>query len=174
MMYGQSQAANWFQIATIRALKGLGLSSRGLETLRSVGLAAHPVTVAAMCKTISPQHLVSVKKVFEDALENEYMAIAFIDDHHNIHTNHCPSSESQTKVAPMATLLVKSFKNVKEIIFVGPDDEDALPANSALLQDLLRKSLSRISKSYVNVMPDWLQATFFDPKSQRSRLLDHE
>ena len=92
----------------------------------------------------------------------------------SFHTKHCPSSESQTQVAHMATLLVKSFENVKAINSVGPDDQYPLPANSALLQNLLTKSLSSISKSYVNVMPDWLQAKFFDPESQRSRLLEHD
>ena len=105
-----------------------------------MGLAALPVTVATMWNKISSGHHVSVKMVFEDAVENEYMVIAFIDYYHNIHTNHRPSSESQTKVAHLATLLVKSFKNVKEINSVGPDNHDPLPANSALLQDLLRKA----------------------------------
>ena len=73
------------------------------------------------------------------------MVIAFIDDYRNIHTNHRPSSESQTNVA---TLLVKSFTNVKAIDSAGPDDQDQKPANSALLQ-------------------------FFDPESQWSRLLAH-
>ena len=33
MMYGQSQQAHWFQVATARTVKGLGASSRGIETL---------------------------------------------------------------------------------------------------------------------------------------------
>ena len=144
MLYGQSQAANWFQIATTRTLKGLCLSSRGVEALRNMGLAAHPFTVASTCKKISSAHLETVKQFFDNAVENEYMVTAFIDDYHNIHTNHRPSSESQTNVAHMATLLVKSYKNVKAINSAGPDDQDQNPANNALLQDLLLRSLSRI------------------------------
>ena len=139
-----------------------------------MGLAAHPFTVASTCKKISSEHLETVKQFFDDAIENEYMVVAFIDDYHNIHTNHRPSSESQTNVAHMATLLVKSYKNVKAINSAGPDNQDQKPANSALLQDLLLKSLSRISKSYVDVMLDWLQAKLFDPESQRVRLLAHD
>ena len=45
MLYGQSQATNWFQITTTRTLKGLCLSSRGVETLRNMGLAAHLLTL---------------------------------------------------------------------------------------------------------------------------------
>ena len=74
----------------------------------------------------------------------------------------------------MTTLLVKSFKNVKAIKSVGPGDQDPLPANSALLQDILTKTLSSIFKSYVNLMQDWLQAKYCDPESQRSRLLEHD
>ncbi len=87
MLYGPSQAANWFQVATTRTLKGLGLTSRGVETLRNMGLAAHPLTVASTCKKISSEHLKTVKKFFEDAVDHENMVIAFIDDSHNIYTN---------------------------------------------------------------------------------------
>ena len=174
MMFGQSQAANWFPVANTRILKGLGLTSRGVETLRTIGLATHPSTISNCCKKISSAHLESVREFFKDALNNEYMVIVFIDDYHNIHTNHRPTSESQTKVAHMATLLVKSFKNVKAIVSAGPDDQDKKPANNELLQNFLERSMDKISKSYVDVMPDWLPAEFYDPESQRSRLLAHD
>ena len=72
-MYGQSQQANWFQIATARTLKGLGISSRGVETLRNMGLAAHPNTVSSATKKASSEHLEIVHKFFKDAVDNEYM-----------------------------------------------------------------------------------------------------
>ena len=45
LMYGQSQQANCFQVAIARTLRGLGVSDRGVGTLRKIGLAAHPETV---------------------------------------------------------------------------------------------------------------------------------
>ncbi len=121
MLFGQSQATNWFQVATTRTLKGLGITSRGVKTLRNMGLDAHFLTVASTCKKISSENLETVKKFFEDAVENEYIVIAFIDDSHNIYTNHRPSSGSQTNMGHMAALLVKSFKNVKAIHSTGQD-----------------------------------------------------
>ena len=50
MMYGQSQQANWFQVATARTVKGLGASSRAIETLRNMGLATHPLTALNVSK----------------------------------------------------------------------------------------------------------------------------
>ena len=50
LMYGQSQQCNWFQVANARTLKGLGISSKGVETLRNMGLAAHPNTVLSETK----------------------------------------------------------------------------------------------------------------------------
>ncbi len=73
MLYGQSLAANWFQVATTRTLKGLGLTSRVVETLRNMGLVAHPLTVAPTCKKISSKHLKTVEKFFEDVVNDEYM-----------------------------------------------------------------------------------------------------
>ena len=62
LIYGQSQQANWFQIATARTLRGLGVSDRGVETLRKMGLAAHPDTVSNVCREMSSDHLNRVKK----------------------------------------------------------------------------------------------------------------
>ena len=33
--------------------------------------------------------------------------------------------------------------------------------------------MKQLSKTYVNDMPDWLETKFFDPESQRHRLLVH-
>ena len=64
LMYGQSQQANWFQVATARTLKGLGISSRGVETLRNMGLAAHPNTVSSATKKSFSEHLETVHQFF--------------------------------------------------------------------------------------------------------------
>ena len=53
-------------------------------------------------------------------------------------------------------------------------DQDSLPANLALLEPLLRGRTPSLSKTRVDIMPDWLLAQFFDPESQRSRLLVHD
>ncbi len=50
MMYGESQHANWYQVALARALKGLDVLNRGIETLGNIGVAAHPITVLNMTK----------------------------------------------------------------------------------------------------------------------------
>ncbi len=102
------------------------------------------------------------------------MVIAFIDDYLSIYTIHLPSSDSQTNVAHMVTLLLKSYKNVKAIDSTEPDYQDKKPSNNALLQNLLQPNISTISKSYNQVILDWLQCKFFDPESQRSRLLVHD
>ena len=45
---------------------------------------------------------------------------------------------------------------------------------NGLLRHLIDKSSSKLAKSYVEVMPDWLHATVFHPESQRYRLLAHD
>ena len=174
MMYGQSQQANWFQVATARTVKGLGVSSRGIETLRNMGLTAHPSTATNVSKKMSLSHHESVNNFFEEAILNEYMVVIFIDDYHNIHTTHRPSHGTQTQPAHMATLLLKSFQNIQAIYSAGPYDQDPKPANNDLLSSLIDKKLTKLAKSYVEVMPDWLQAKFFDPESERYRLLAHD
>ena len=57
LMYGQSQQANWFQVATGRTLRGLGVSDSGVAALRRLGLAANPYTVTNVSKEMSLGHL---------------------------------------------------------------------------------------------------------------------
>ena len=70
MMYGQSQQANWYQVALARTLRGLDVSNRGIETLRNIGVAAHPMTVSNTTKRISSTHLNGVHKFFETAAKD--------------------------------------------------------------------------------------------------------
>ena len=45
MVYSQSQRCNSFQIALSRTLQQFGISEKGLESLRNLGITAHPRTV---------------------------------------------------------------------------------------------------------------------------------
>ena len=173
LIYGQSQQANWFQVATARTLKGLGISDKGMETLRHMGLAAHPVTINNACKEASADHLNSVQQTIHDATENEKLIMIYIDDYHNIHSHHRPSTKETTQVIHMATLLMKVF-DTKAIPHNQDPINDPIPANTDALKDLLSSKMKVLSKTYVNEMPDWLQTLFFDPESQRHRLLVHD
>ena len=174
MMYRQSQQANWFQVATARTVKGLGASSRGIETLRNMGLTTHPVTASKVSRKMSLSHYESVNKFFQEAISNKHLVVIFIDDYLNIHTNHRPTDIAQTQPIHMATLLLKSFQNINAVYSAGPHDQAPEPANNGLLRLLIDKNSSKLAKSYVEVVPDWLQAKFFDPESQRYRLLAHD
>ena len=137
LMYGQSQQCNWFQVANAKTLKGLGTSSRGVETLRNMGLTSYPNTVHSDTKQASSEHIATVHQIFQDAVTKKYMTALFIDDFHIIHTHHCPSSSSQTQVSHMTPLLVKQFPTMPAIKPHSFADQDSLPANLALLEPLL-------------------------------------
>ena len=66
MLYGQSQQANWFQVATACTIKGLGVSSRVVETLRNMGLTTHSSTVSIASKKIALGRQEIVKRFFEE------------------------------------------------------------------------------------------------------------
>ena len=72
----------------------------------------------------------------------------------------------------MATLLIKVFEK-NAIPQVEDSVNDPVPANIELLGPLLSNKMKQLSKTYVNDMPDWLETKFFDPESQRHRLLVH-
>ena len=117
--------------------------------------------------------LTGLKKVLHGAKLDELLVMIFIDDYHNIHTHHRPLSDTQTQVVHMASLLVKVF-DIHAIPQVENPPNDPVPANIALLKSLLSNKMKQLSKTYVSDMPDWLDSEFFDPESQRHRLLVHD
>ena len=99
-------------------------------------------------------HLGSVKKVFDDAVQEKKLIAIFIDDYHNIHTHHRPSTSKQTQVTHMATLLIKVFPTVAAIDHEGLTVNDPNPVNTNLIEKLLTNKMSLLSKTYVDTMPD--------------------
>ena len=174
LVYGQSQRANWFQVATARTLKGFGVTTRGMETLRNMGFTAHPRTVNNANECISMNHSETVKDFFNNAAEKGHMVVIFIDDYHNIHAYRSTSNSEISQVINMATLLVKSSLSVEAISHATIPVNDSKPANLESLSSILDENIDLLSKSYVSVMPDWMRAKFFDPESERHRLLIHD
>ena len=117
-----------------------------------MGLTTHPNTVLSETKKASSEHIATVHQFFEDAVTNNYMIAVFIDDFHNIHSYHHPSSSSQTQVCHMTTLLVKKFPTMPAIKPHSYADQDSLPANLALLEPLLLGYTPSFSKTYVDII----------------------
>ena len=167
LIYGQSQKANSFQVALSTTLRQFGLSEQGLMSLRNLGIAAHPHTIKAAAKSSASSYPNSLVKFFQDAVNNEKLVVVMIDDYHNIHTKHRPESKTQTNAVHMSTLLVKVF-----------DDVDAISANSSQRSSsdsgsVIGQRMPLLCSRYAENMPDWVVAKYFDPASERQRLVIH-
>ena len=149
MIYGQSQQANCSQVVTARAVKGLVASCRGTETLQNMGLTTHPVAASIVSRKMSMNHHESVHKFFQNAISNKNLVVIFIDDYHNIHTNHRPSDAAQTQPIHMATLLLKIFQNIQAVYSPGADDQVPEPGNNGILRHFIDKDLSKLEKSII-------------------------
>ena len=174
MMYSQSQKSNAFQVALSRTLQQFGITKQGLESLRNLGIAAHPQTVKVLAKSSSSTHSSSVLTFIESAIEKNQLIIFCIDDYHNIHTQHRPEAKTQTQAIHMTTLLLKVFPNVKAIPHYGNNVKSKSPVEIANVKSFVSSNLSIISKPYVENMPDWVLAKYFDPEAERQRLLVHD
>jgi hypothetical protein len=173
MVYSQSQRCNSFQIALSRTLQQFGISERGLESLRNLGITAHPRTVKAQSKLSSSFHSDTVQSFIESAIENEQLLIFLIDDYHNIHTQHRPEAKKQTQDIHMTTLLLKVFPEIKAI----PKNVDLHPKSPVTIPELkvfMSSNMDSLSKTYAETMPDWVVAKYFDPEEERQRLLVHD
>eukprot|EP00795_Rhopilema_esculentum_P010098 gene10098-18751_t len=167
LVYGQSQRANWFQVATARTLRGFGVTSKGMETLHNMGFTAHPRTVINTNEGIAANHSKTVNDFFKNAAEKGHMVVIFIDDYHNIHANPRATTSATSQVTHMATILLKSFPSVEAISHATFPVNDIKPANFENLKSVLDNNIDFLSKSYVGVMPDWMKAQFFDPEVRR-------
>ena len=121
MLYSQSQKCNSFQVALARTLQQFGISKQGLESLRNLGIVAHPKTVNILTKLSSSTHINHVTSFIENAIKNNQFLIICIDDYHNIHTQHQPETKTQTQVVRMSTLLLKVFPEIQAIPQLGND-----------------------------------------------------
>eukprot|EP00112_Aurelia_sp_Birch-Aquarium-sp1_P009532 Seg2086.2 transcript_id=Seg2086.2/GoldUCD/mRNA.D3Y31 product="Pancreatic secretory granule membrane major glycoprotein GP2" protein_id=Seg2086.2/GoldUCD/D3Y31 len=175
LMCGQSQRANWFQVALGRSLQECGITDQGLWALTNLGIAAHPNTITTARRASASTHTQSVQSFIRDARNRKQMIAIFIDDFHNIHTMHRPDQKDQTQAVHMATLLVKIFPGVPAISNQdkGPPNSDE-PADLDNLKKVLKKSMKYLSMSFVHVMPDWATAKYFDQETTRQRLLIHD
>eukprot|EP00794_Sanderia_malayensis_P004307 gene4307-4877_t len=128
-----------------------------MDPLRNLGIAAHPRTVKSASLSSSANHQEAVKNFFEESVKHEHFIVFFIDDYHNLHTQHRPYEMKQTQATHMSTLLVKVFKNIKAIPIEG--NSSALsqhPADASLLKEMVEECMSHLSKSYAQDMPGLL------------------
>ena len=88
MLYSQSQKCNSFQVTLSRTLQQFGISRQGLESLRNLGIVAHPKTTNILTKLSSSSHTSHVVTFIENAIKKNQFLIFCIDDYHNIHTQH--------------------------------------------------------------------------------------
>ena len=73
----------------------------------------------------------------------------------------------------MTTLLLKVFPEVKAI----PNNVDLHPKNPVTIPEVklfMSSNMDILSKTYAEVMPDWVVAKYFDPEVERQRLLVHD
>ena len=115
----------------------------------------------------------TVESFIDSAIENEHLLLFFIDDYHNIHTQHRPEEKAQTQATHMTTFLLKVFPEVKAIS-KNVDLHPKTPVTIPELKVLWSNNMDNLSKTYAETMPDWVVAKYFDPETERQRLLVHD
>jgi len=174
MLYSQSQKCNAFQVNLSRTLQQFGISKQGLESLRNLGIVAHPKTVNILTKLSSSTHTSNVVAFIESAIKNSHFLIFCIDDYHNIHTQHRPETKTQTQVVHMSTLLLKVFPEIQAVPKLGNDALPKRPVEIPDVKNFISNNMSSLSKTYAENMPSWALSKYFDPEAERQRLLLHD
>ena len=102
----------------------------------------------------------------KSSIENNHFMIFLIDDHHNIHTKHRPKDKTQTQAIHMTTLLLKVFPEVQAVSNQEADLLAKNPVEISNVEGLVTCSMSNLSKTYAEIMPDWVVAKYFDPEAE--------
>ena len=151
MVYSQSQRSNSFQVALSRTLQQFGITEQGLQSLRNLGIAAHPHTVKAQAKLSSLSHSNHVVSFVESAIEKNQFLIFCIDDYHNIHTKHRPESKKQTDAIHMSTLLLKVFPNIKAVPQERINLLPKVPVEIDNMKVFISNSMHKVTKTYARL-----------------------
>jgi hypothetical protein len=115
-----------------------------------------------------------LNQIIESEVENNLFMIFCIDDYHNIHTMHRPESKTQTNAIHMSTLLLKVFPNVKGVSQERINLQPKSPVEFPSMKFFITNNMHNVSKTYAESMPDWVVAKYFNPESERQRLLVHD
>ena len=174
MLYSQSKKCNSFQVALSRTLQQFGISNKGLESLRNLGIAAHPRTVKILTRSSFSSHNSHVFTFIKAAIENNQFLIFCIDDYHNIHTHHRPETKTQKQAIHTATLLLKVFPEIEAVPQHGNNVLPTPPVKIHDVKNYVASNLSSLSKMHAENMPDWVLVKYFNPEAERQRLLVHD
>ena len=155
------------KVALSRTLQQFEISNTGLESLRNLGIAAHPRTVKILTKSSSSPHNSHVFTFIKAAIENNQFLIFRIDDYHNIYTHHRPEAKTQTQAIHMATLLLKVFPEIEAVPQHGNNGPPTPPVKIQDVKNYVASNLSSPSKTYAENMPDSVLAKYFNPEAER-------
>ncbi|CAB4023389.1 Hypothetical predicted protein [Paramuricea clavata] len=82
-----------------------------------------------------------------------------------------PESKTQTNPIDMSTLLLKLFPNIKA---VSQERINLLPKSPVKIPSMkffITNNMQNVSKTYAESMPYWVVGKYFNPESERQRLL---
>lgn len=69
----QSQKVNSFQLVLPRTLQKFGISKQGLESLRNLGITAHPESIKIKSKSCSSSHPNEITSFINSAIQNNFL-----------------------------------------------------------------------------------------------------
>ncbi|CAB4017215.1 Hypothetical predicted protein, partial [Paramuricea clavata] len=74
----------------------------------------------------------------------------------------------------MSTLLLKVFPNVKAVSQERINLLPKSPVEIPSMKCFITNNMHNVSKTYAEYIPDWVVAKYFNPESERQRLLVHD
>ena len=118
-----------------------------------------------------------IGELISEAIIEQWQLVLIIDDYTSIHSKRRPKTDQLCHPKSMCTIVVKVFKNVKEIPRCSATtyhNVDGIDITSCVKTLSSSSSMYKLAFTYSSAMPAWIRNTFFNPELERHRLAVHE
>ena len=176
LCYGLSQWCNYFQKDFATYLRYSGVSLDAIDTGRNISDCCSSRGVEQDSDKDSQQHSKLLNEFIDDAVSKKCLVVAIINDHTFSLTCRRPQDEATPKTRYFTTIVIKKFPEIKTIkvskSIHNPEGVDVPDVSSFLSEDESAKYFT--TSTYATPMPQWVTTAFFQPESEKERLLANE
>ena len=177
MCYCLSQLCNIMQVDHAMYLNSNNINQEGMDTEFQLGNTCSRKTTKSKLNKLSNDHHDNLQKFFAEAIKNEWLLVLIIDDFTKIHTNRRPDHRKFSNCMSMCTIVIKAFESLKAV--KKPKNISKIHYHEGIniksCTDIITAppSMTLLSTTYSNTMPQWLTKSFFTPDLERHILEEH-
>ena len=145
----------------------------GINTERTLGTTVSSRTVKNEVMKLANQNRRVVDSAIMNAIENEYLIVAMIDDYTTIHSYHRPTDNKASTCRAMCTIVCRIFPSVPAIPITSLESlhcPSVIDLHRLVADMISSSSMHQFSRPFSESMQEWIRESFFNLECVRHRL----